>query len=79
MSRIILVVLVVAAAATAFVGQRWYRYVSNTVSPYDEVGTEINSRLPASLNKWGCDKLHSTFGNVPAPYGCGTDDGTSWR
>lgn len=79
MAKIILVVLVVIMAATVFIGQRWYRYVSNTESPYDEVGIEINSRLPASLSKWGCDKLHVTFGDVLPPYGCATADGKSWR
>ncbi|TCQ08802.1 hypothetical protein C8J34_103190 [Rhizobium sp. PP-F2F-G36] len=79
MRKLISVVLVVVLAATAFIGLRWYRYVSNTSSPYDEVGIEINSRLPASLSKWGCDKLHVTFGNVPPPYGCGSTDGNTWR
>ena len=79
MSRIILVVLVVLIAATGFIGQRWYSYVSNTSSAYDEVGIEINSRLPGPLNKWGCDKLHATFGEVPPPHGCASADGTSWR
>jgi len=79
MSRIILVVLVVLIAATGFIGQRWYSYVSNTTSAYDEVGIEINSRLPGPLNKWGCDKLNATFGEVPPPYGCASADGTSWR
>jgi hypothetical protein len=71
---IILVITIVVVG-----GFRWYRYVSNTESPYDEVGIELNSRLPQPLRKWGCDRLHTTFANTLPPYGCqsGTDTG-SW-
>ncbi|WP_435169803.1 hypothetical protein [Falsirhodobacter sp. 1013] len=79
MAKIVTIVIVVLIAATAVFGFRWYSYVSNTDSPYDEVGIEINSRLPARLNQWGCDKLHATFGNVVPPYGCAAGDGTTWR
>ena len=74
----ILLIVVIAAAAT--VGWRWFQYVSNTQSPYDEVGIELNSRMPGPINKWGCDKLHASFGNVLPPYGCqGGADGRQWR
>lgn len=79
MAKIVTIVIVVLIAATTVLGFRWYSYVSNTESPYDEVGIEINTRLPAALNRWGCDKLHATFGNVVPPYGCGAADGTTWR
>jgi hypothetical protein len=74
----ILLIVVIAAAAT--VGWRWFQYVSNTQSPYDEVGIELNSRMPGPINKWGCDKLHANFGNVLPPYGCQAgSDGRQWR
>ncbi len=77
--RILRLLLTVVIAISVVVGFRWYRYVGNTDSPYDEVGIEINSRLPTPLRKWGCDKLHATFGNVLPPYGCQSgDDGRSW-
>ncbi len=79
MLKIVSILFVFVIAATAFVGIRWHGYVSNTDSPYDEVGIAINSRLPAPLNGWGCDKLRATFGNVVPPYGCGAADGTTWR
>lgn len=47
-------------------------------SPYDEVGIELNSRLPLPLRKWSCDKLHATFGSVLPPYGCSTENGATW-
>lgn len=71
---IILVITIVVVG-----GFRWYRYVSNTESPYDEVGIELNSRLPQPLRKWGCDRLHTTFANTLPPYGCQSDADTgSW-
>ncbi|MDB6454527.1 hypothetical protein [Falsirhodobacter sp. 20TX0035] len=79
MAKVLTVAVVVLVAAAAVFGGRWYLYVSNTTSPYDEVGIEINSRLPGPLNRWGCDKLHATFGNVVPPYGCAGGDGTTWR
>ncbi|MGN7294056.1 hypothetical protein [Rhizobium sp. SAFR-030] len=68
--KIIRLALIVVIAAAFVIGGRWYMYISNTDSPYNEVGIEINSRMPAPLRKWGCDKLHATFGNVLPPYGC---------
>lgn len=79
MTKMFLIAIVVLVAATAFFGQRWYGYVSNTGTPYDEVGIAINTRLPAPLNSWGCNKLHATFGNVLPPYGCAAADGKTWR
>lgn len=79
MLKIVSILLVIVVAAAAFVGVRWYFYVTNADSPYDEVGIEINSRLPAPLNHWGCNKLQATFSNVLPPYGCAADDGQGWR
>lgn len=79
MLKIVSILLVIVVAAAAFIGVRWYSYVTNTNSPYDEVGIEINSRLPAALNAWGCDKLQNTFGEVVPPYGCAAPDGQGWR
>ncbi|MFL0694839.1 MAG: hypothetical protein ACJLUP_23020 [Agrobacterium tumefaciens] len=70
--------LIVIVALFAVVGGRWYAYVSNTSSPYDEVGIEINSRLPQFLRKWGCDRLQQSFPDSVPPYGCGTSDSRSW-
>lgn len=79
MLKIVSILLVIVVAAAAFIGVRWYSYVTNMNSPYDEVGIEINSRLPAALNAWGCDKLQATFGNAVPPYGCAAADGQGWR
>jgi hypothetical protein len=80
MKRILRLLVVMAITALVIFGSRWYSYVTNTESPYQEVGIEINSRLPGPLNKWGCDRLHATFGNVLPPFGCqNPSDGKQWR
>lgn len=70
--------LTLVLALTVVVGGFWYRYVSNTESPYQEVGIELNSRMPDPIRKWGCDKLRSNFGGAIPPYGCATGDGRTW-
>lgn len=78
--RILRVLLIVLIAAIVMFGWRWYQYVSNTDSPYNEVGIELNSRMPGPINKWGCDKLQQTFANALPPYGCqSTADAKQWR
>ncbi len=79
MKRLIRLLLVIAIALVATIGFRWYRYVTNTVSPYDEVGITLNSSMPAPLNAWGCAKLKTTFANGLPPYGCAAADGSSWK
>lgn len=71
-------VFIIIVATVIFFGQRWYTYVTNKTSPYDEIGIDINSRLPAPIRKWGCDKLHANFPNALPPYGCAVGDGKSW-
>jgi hypothetical protein len=76
--RLLRLVLIVVVALTVVIGGFWYRYVSNTESPYDEVGIELNSRMPEPIRKWGCDKLQATFAGALPPYGCATGDGRTW-
>ncbi len=78
--RLIRVFLIIAIISTGFIGFQWFKYVNNTESPYDEVGIELNSRMPGPINKWGCDKLKTTFANMLPPYGCqSAADATQWR
>ncbi|MBP2550001.1 hypothetical protein J2858_002934 [Neorhizobium galegae] len=77
--RIIRLVFILAIGFAGVIGSRWYSYVTNTDSPYNESGIEINSRMPGPLRKWGCDRLHVTFGNMLPPYGCQAGaDGRDW-
>lgn len=48
------VAFTIILAAVGTVGWRWYHYVTAGASPYDEVGIEVNRRLPESLRAWGC-------------------------
>ncbi|HVZ03779.1 hypothetical protein [Hyphomicrobium sp.] len=78
MHRVARTILIIIIAGVIFFGQRWYRYVNNKTSPYDEVGIELNSAMPAPVRKWGCDKLHANFPKSLPPYGCQAEDGKSW-
>lgn len=78
-SRFIAFAMTVVFCMTAVLGYRWHQYVTNSDSPYDEVGITLNGIMPGPLNKWGCDRLHDTFGNVLPPLNCEADDGAAWR
>lgn len=72
----IFVVAIIACAAT--LGGRWYIYVTNTSTPYDEVGIGLNGFMPAPVRKWGCDQLKKNFGRGLPPMGCASGDGRQW-
>lgn len=78
--KLIRMLLVIIIAMVGFFGFRWHAYVTNTDSPYDEVGIALNSNLPLPIRKWGCGKLRATFANVMPPLGCQVEggDGRSW-
>ena len=78
MFRILRLVVLMVVVIAGVLGFNWYRYVTNTETPYDEVGIELNSRMPDPIRKWGCDKLQATFAGALPPYGCSTGDGTAW-
>lgn len=80
MKRLLRLLVIMAITGAVIFGWRWYTYVTNTETPYQEVGIDINSRMPGPLNKWGCDRLHATFGNMLPPYGCqSATDARQWR
>jgi hypothetical protein len=51
MIKFLRLLMIVALALTVVIGGFWYRYVSNTESPYQEVGIELNSRMPDPIRK----------------------------
>ncbi|MBB3523888.1 hypothetical protein [Rhizobium sp. BK456] len=79
MRKLLRLLLVIALAVVVFTGFRWYRYVSNTDSPYDEIGITLNDAMPAPINSWGCAKLKTTFAGSLPPLGCAGADGTQWK
>ena len=79
MKKLVRLLLTIALAFVVFTGFRWYRYISNTDSPYDEIGITLNSSMPGPLNSWGCAQLKATFVDSLPPYGCAAGDGTQWK
>ncbi|PZN98669.1 MAG: hypothetical protein DCF30_13660 [Hyphomicrobiales bacterium] len=79
MRTAVLAVVAITAGVVITFGYRWYDYLSNAPSPYDEVGIAINSRLPDGLRSWGCGKLKERFPRSLPPYGCSDASGRGWR
>ncbi|WP_246693017.1 hypothetical protein [Methylobacterium sp. WL64] len=55
-SRLALALTVAAGILIAGVGTlgwRWYSYITASATLYDEVGIEVNHRLPEPLRAWG--------------------------
>lgn len=54
------------------VGGYWAYYVYASGEPYDEIGTAINSRLPADARAFACAELKRRHGAAAAtaPAGC---------
>lgn len=58
----ILVVLILV------VGGYWAYYVYGSSAPYDEIGTAINSHLPANARAFSCAELKKRHGaTAPTP------------
>lgn len=79
MKKLLAVLLVAAASVVAIIGGRWWIYVTNTSDPLDEVGIELNSRMPEPLRKWGCAQLKANFRDRLPPYGCAATGSTDWE
>lgn len=79
MLKLLQLVCVVAIAAAAISGARWYMYVARSSNPYDEVGIALNGHAPKPLRDWGCRRLHERFPFQLPPYGCAGPDGRTWR
>jgi hypothetical protein len=74
----LVVAVLVAVVVSAFGG--YYNYVTNSETPFDEVGIGLAKYMPGPVRTWGCGKLHDRFGNTLPPYGCQTDaDPTQWK
>ena len=79
MKRILRLLITIALALVVFTGFRWYRYVTNTDSAYDEVGITLNNAMPGPINAWGCAQLKATFANTLPPYGCAAENASEWK
>ncbi len=79
MKKLLTVLLVAVVAVVGIIGGRWLLYVTNTSDPLDEVGIELNSRMPEPLRKWGCAQLKTNFENRLPPFGCAAVGYTGWE
>ena len=79
MKTLIRILLTIVIAPNAVLGFRWYQYVGNSESPFDEVGIALNATMPGPVRQWGCHRLKLTFGNGLPPRGCVTSDGKEWK
>lgn len=79
MRTLVRLLLTIALAVVVLTGFRWYRYVSNTDSPYDEIGITLNNAMLGPINSWGCAKLKTTFASSLPPHGCAAGDATRWK
>lgn len=68
--KAIRILLIVILVPVLLIGFQWHRYVTNKVTPYDEVGITLNGFMPLSVRKWGCDQLKASFPDSLPPYGC---------
>lgn len=57
----------ILASLMLFVGGKWYFYVAHADSPYDDLGSSINSIMPGPINRIGCSLLEKRFGDIPIP------------
>jgi len=79
MKKILKFVFLMVVALVAISGGTYYRYVTNTESPYDEIGIELNIRMPGPIRAWGCAQLKTNFANQIPPLGCSAeDDASTW-
>lgn len=66
----ITVALAVLLVGVSTLGWRRYHYVTAGESPYDEIGIEVNIRLPSTMREWGCARIKERFPRAVPPYGC---------
>jgi len=79
MQKAVQLVCSILIAAIALFGARWYMYIAQAQSPYDdEVGIALNGYAPAPLRRWGCHKMQQRFADQIPPYGCAGPDGRNW-
>lgn len=67
---LVTVPLAIVLAVGGTVGWRWYGWATAGESPYDEIGIEVNSRMPDPLRRWACGRIADRFPRAIPPYSC---------
>lgn len=64
--------VVLSAAIIAFSGMLgWCWYASATSGqPYEEIGVELSSRMPAPLRRWACGRIRDRYPGTLPSSGC---------
>jgi hypothetical protein len=70
MQRLVIILFAVIFSFFAVLGGRWLYYVTQSASPYDEVGATLMMHVPEPLRAWGCARLKERFPRVLPPAGC---------
>ena len=79
MKKFLMLIVLCAVVVAGLMGGLYYRYATNTESPYDEIGITLNGLMPGPIRAWGCGKLQENFANQLPPAGCSVaDDPTTW-
>ena len=61
-------------AIVIVIGGRWCAYVAYADDPFDEVGIDLNSMMPAPFRDKGCEMLRARFEHrTLPPAGCGVN------
>jgi hypothetical protein len=81
MRTLLKLALAVVVAVFVSAGFRYHQWVTQSASPFDEVGIELHKYMPAPVQDWGCAQLKARFdGKTLPPYGCqSTADPRKWR
>ena len=80
MKKIIAYALLIFVAVVGPFSFVYYRYVTNTDSPYSDIGITLNGAVPGFVQDWGCGKLKENFARQLPPLGCAVEgDPTVWR
>ncbi len=78
-ARLVFSMLVAVVIVGGFLFWRWYDYIENAQSPYDEVGIGLTGLMPEPVRQWGCNRMHERFKNAFPPMGCGDATGRGWK
>ena len=66
---LVAVPLTLFLAVVAIEGNAWYAYAT-TGEPYEELGIDLNSRVPGPLRRWACARIAQRHPNTLPPSGC---------
>ncbi len=70
LAQVLPVVVGITLAGLAVPCWKWYQWATAGETPYDSIGIDMNSFMPAPLHDWACDRIAQRFPRSIPPYGC---------